>query len=619
MSLTTTLLRRFSGLLGFPPRTGELIQGDARRKLAYSVVGSFGLSVLDMVGVAAMLPMMQYVSGLKPDTGALGLLRRALGNPTDSKLVLVLSVLILTAFVLKDVCAYVFRRWQVRFMAGEEVATSTKLLEGYLVGPYSWHLAQNTSDKIWTIETAVAIGYSQGISSALGLITEVFSVSLIFLSLLLVSPIATLAAVTYFSLAGIFVLKFIRPRMTEASRRSVQATQATTRTSLQSLGAAKEIKLRNAHSQFVDSYHEARTLGSAARAQNQMLQDLPKYILDVVFVMGIGLLAVVATATNNSQSLLVLLGVFVAAGSRVLPSAVRLLNALSGIRFSREPLAHLVTEFSRQNTARKFELAAVVTERIPQGDIAIRDLTFAYSDQPSDLVLQGINLDIPEGTSVALVGSSGAGKSTLVDILLGLHLPNSGSVTAGGISVFDNLPGWQANLAVVPQDVHLLDNTLRANICFDEDVNEERLAEVVARSQLNDLVAGLPLGLDNEVGERGARLSGGQRQRIGIARALYRSPEILILDEATSALDNDTERRFTETIAALGGSMTMIIVAHRLSTVRHCDQLIMMSRGKVAAAGTFDEVAASNAEFAHMVSLGTLGPLYAHDPDIRRG
>ncbi len=258
--------------------------------------------------------------------------------------------------------------------------------------------------------------------------------------------------------------------------------------------------------------------------------------------------------------------------------------------------------------ARDAELAARVTNTVPTGDVSVRALTFAYADQPDELVLRGVDLNIPSGPSVAIVGSSGAGKSTFVDLLLGLHRPSSGLIPAGDTNIYDNLPAWQRQVAVVPQDVTLLDETLGANIAFDEAIDTGRLAEALDRAQLSDLVRSLPQGLDTEIGERGVRLSGGQRQRIGIARALYRRPALLVLDEATSALDNETERRLTETIDSLKGTMTMVIVAHRLSTVRHCDQLIFMSEGRVATVGTFDEVAALNDEFAHLVALGQLTP-----------
>ncbi len=172
--------------------------------------------------------------------------------------------------------------------------------------------------------------------------------------------------------------------------------------------------------------------------------------------------------------------------------------------------------------------------------------------------------------------------------------------------MFDNLPAWQRQLAVVPQEVTLLDTSIRENIAFDEDMDPERLRLAIERAQLDDLVADLPEGLDTAAGERGMRLSGGQRQRIGIARALYRNPSLLVLDEATSALDNETERRITDTIEGLHGVVTVVVVAHRLSTVRHCDRLVFMESGRVASCGTFEEVRAANPTFARLVQLGSL-------------
>ncbi|MEO8851324.1 MAG: ABC transporter ATP-binding protein, partial [Allobranchiibius sp.] len=606
-TLTDNVIRRVARICGFPSGVGELVSASTRKRLIGSIFGSFLLSALDMIGVLAMLPMMQFIAGSDVNESALGYVNRALGDPSKSALVTTLAGMIVGAFVIKDIIAIGFRRWQLHFMAEQEAANSVQMLRGYLTGPYAWHLTRNTSDKIWTVGYAVGMGFSGGVTAALGLITEVLTIGLIFISLLFVSPLPTVFAAIYFGLAGVFLQRVIRRRAQSAGERSQVASQVASRTSLQSFGAAKEIKLRRAHEQFVSQYAQGEYVGAHARASAVLLGEIPKYLLEIVFVTGIGLLAWAATALDTGQSALVVLGVFVAAGSRILPSTVRLIAAVSGIRFAKAPLGHLVQENRAMNKAVSEENEFVVTDRVPRGDLAVRNLSFAYSDRPEDAVLRGVNLDVPAGHSVAIVGSSGAGKSTLVDILLGLHRPTDGRVDAGGLSIFDNLPGWQRRLAVVPQDVYLLDDSLRSNIIFDMELDEEKLARVVRRAQLHDLISALPDGLDTEVGERGARMSGGQRQRIGIARALYRSPEVLFLDEATSALDNDTERKLTDTIEDLKGSMTMIIVAHRLSTVRHCDQLIFMSQGRVATTGTFDDVVRDNAEFAHLVHLGSLG------------
>ena len=595
-----------------PPGTGELISLETRRKLVVSLVFSVMLSLLDMLGVLAMLPMMQYITGQDPSTGALGSINDLLGERSESSLVAFLALLIVGAFVIKNVLALVVRRWQLGFMATNQVQIQARLLEGYLVGPYAWHLTKSTSDKLWSVSDAVRIGYTGGLLAALAFVSEALTIAFIFISLLVISPVATAAAVIYFGLAGLVVQRVIRPRILSASQTTLESGQAVSKASLQSLTAVKEIKLRHAHRPFVDTFTRASEENAHATATAALLNEVPKYFLEVVFIVGVGLLAVGASASQASGDSLTLIGIFVAAGTRVLPSAVRLINAHAGIRYAQATLVYLVGENRQLQDSRNTESAARVTSSIPEGDVSVRALTFAYDDAPDRPVLCGVDLDIPSGRTTAIVGSSGAGKSTLVDILLGLHQPTGGFVTAGGTSIFDNLPDWQRQLAVVPQDVTLLDDTLGGNIAFDEEVDDERMRQALDRAQLTDLVSALPHGLSTEIGERGVRLSGGQRQRIGIARALYRRPAMLVLDEATSALDNETERRLTETIADLHGTMTMVIVAHRLSTVRHCDQLVFMSEGQVESVGTFDEVAASNADFAHLVALGSLDITQAH-------
>lgn len=615
----TNLLPKAARLLGFPAGVGALIDQRTRKRLILSAVLSMLLALLDMAGVLAMLPMLQYITGQPVGEGALGVINRALGEPSLGVLVGAMAALIVGAFIVKDIAALFVRRWQLSFMAHQQVEVSSGLLESFLTSPYAWHLRDNTSDKLWTVTGAVGQGYVGGISAALSALAETLTITFIFGSLLVISPVAATAAALYFGIAAWLIQAVIRPRITAAGTRTREASQVMSKTSLEALTAVKEIKLRRAHAGFVEDFRNSSRASADAQVQAGVLNQIPQYFLEIVFILGVGLLAVGAAVGSQGQEGLVLLGLFVAAGTRILPSSIRLINALGGIRFARSPLAHMTLMHRLLSDLRAEELAAVKTDVRPAGDIAVRDVYFAYSDAPDVDVLRGTTVDIPEGSTLAVVGSSGAGKSTLVDVLLGLLEPTAGTVTAGGVSIRDNLPAWQDRIAAVPQDVTLLDVSIAENIAFDEEPDPERLNSAVERAQLTDLIANLPDGLATQAGERGKRLSGGQRQRVGIARALYRNPSVLILDEATSALDNETERRFTETIDSLKGTMTMIVVAHRLSTVRHCDSLIFMESGRVATQGTFEEVRQQNVEFAHLVALGSLSASMRTEPTIEMG
>jgi len=571
--------------------------------------------MLEFLGVITMVPLMQFVAGIDPNSGALRTIQDVLGTSSPNVVLSVLAALIVGVFLLKSVASLAFRRWQLRFMAMQEVTLASKVLRGYLTGPYRWHSEDSTGHKVYTMEGATTAGYSAGITSAMSVLTEVMSIAMILVGLAAIDPTITALAVAYFGLGGVLIQRVIRPRLILAGQQSTEFAFATSRNSLEAIGAVKEIKLRQAEDGFVARYASARRRGVIARARAAILSDLPKYVLELMFISMIGIVVLVAAQRSDRAHLLVLMGVFVAAGTRILPSAVRLIGAFSGLRLAYTPLAHVIDTRRQQERADREAKARIKPDAHPSGDVEVRNVRFAYDGAPDVWVLDGVNLNIPSGATVAIVGSSGAGKSTLIDVILGLYEPQGGQVLAGGVDIADNMPYWQRQLAVVPQSVYLMDDTLGANICFEQPMNKALMDDVLAKAQLTDLVAALPEGIDTPTGEQGARLSGGQRQRVGIARALYREPKLLVLDEATSALDNETEHRFTQTVANLRGHVTMVIVAHRLSTVRHCDQLIFMSKGKVAASGTFEEVSAQNAEFANLVRLGSLAT-HDHPADL---
>ena len=301
------------------------------------------------------------------------------------------------------------------------------------------------------------------------------------------------------------------------------------------------------------------------------------------------------------------LAVFAAASLRALPTMNRITATFAVIRGGQAGL-RIVNEAAADLDRGGEHDEKPRTSQTFSGDIELRGVSFGYADAPED-VLRSLDLTIAENRSTAFVGASGAGKSTLLDVILGLLTPTAGIVTCGDRPIDDDLAGWYQGLSVVPQDVFLLNGSIAENVAFGvqpDAIDVTRVREVIALAELTPFVAELPDGLETAVGERGVRLSGGQRQRLGLARALYRRPRVLVLDEATSALDNQTEHEIASTLRGLNGEMTIIIVAHRLSTVKDADRVVFLNGGEVTGDGTFTEVQRTVPEFARLVSLGEL-------------
>ena len=593
-----------------PTGMGLLFSTGTRIRLSAALVGMVLVSALDIVGVLAMIPLMGIFTGADTTTGVLGAASNLLGeSPSELALTMLVAGIAVLAFVVKGLFTIGFRWWQLGFLAKQQADTAVALLDAYLRAPYSLHLRRNAAEFLRVMVTCVSQTYSSLVNGFLAFSAELVTVIAIAVVLVVVNPALALAALVYLGVAAGLIQWAIRRRVTKVGVELLDFAQSRDRAVLHALGAVKEVKLRNNPGPFVSEFSMARNGEAAAMRTFAFLGELPKYLMEILFIVGITLLAGGLFLTMKPGEALPMLALFGAAGFRTLPSLVRLIASSGGMRFGRAGMLQLVSELQlldQYGVLRKPERSPVSQHRI-SGDVRFTDVNFAY--EAGKPVLRGVNIDIPHGSSLALVGFSGAGKSTLVDMLLGLQRPDSGTILCDGEDIHVDLPAWQNRVGIVPQEVFLLDASLRQNIVFDvadADIDKDRLQEAVRKAQLVDLVEESPLGLDTEVGERGVRLSGGQRQRIGIARALYRRPEILILDEATSALDNETERLITNTVESLHGEVTIVIVAHRLSSVRRCDQFVVMKAGRVETSGTFADVLATSADFAHMVELASL-------------
>lgn len=593
-----------------PKDIGLLLSRGTKIRLIFAVTGLVMVSGLDMLGVLSMVPLMGMFTGMDRDSGVLKMVAEVIGgSPDDATLTMAIAGAALSAFVLKGVVTIAFRWWQSGFLARQQTETAVRLLKGYLLAPYSMHLSRNKSELMRNLNSSISETYNSALNGMLALIAELITVLAIFGVLFVLQPLLTLGAVVYLGMAAGVMQIIIRKRAASLGARLMAFAEESLRHVLHALGAVKEVKLRNNPDPFVQDYQEARFGEAMTRREFGFLTELPKYLLEIVFIVGVAILAAVLFSTAPPDIALPLLALFAAAGVRVLPSLVRMLASAANVRFGQSGMRKLISELQMLRGYGVLDIhASEPASRFGVGgDVRIEDVYFAY--ESGTPVLGGIDIAIPRGSSAALVGPSGSGKSTLVDLILGLQVPDSGRIKFGGRNIHDDLPSWQSQVGIVPQDVFLMDTSLRRNIAFDEadeDIDEQRLTEAINRAQLQDLVAGSADGLETTVGDRGVRLSGGQRQRIGIARALYRRPSVLVLDEATSALDNETERKITETIESLHGEMTIIIVAHRLSTVRRADQFIVLSAGQIEASGPFEEVIQASPSFARMVELASM-------------
>lgn len=583
----------------------DMAGADPTRWVVGTVAASLVLAGLDTLGVAAMVPLTQLLTG---DTSSpfVEWISGVFGTTQLSTLIPIVAGFITLVFIAKSAGAIWFRWWLLGRTTRISALSSAELARRYALAPYAQHRTRRMSEVYRNITDAT----NQSASVLLGVVSIV-SDGLVLIAITIVlaiaSPAVTVFAVITFGILVFGVQLVLRRRQYRIGEEMAAAGLEAWQFLLPGLDGFREARLTSSANTFIDGFRNARMRRARAARQMGIVSDAPRYLLEIGFVITILGISVILFTTGTPAEALTVLGVFAAASLRALPTLNRISANLATVRTGHAGL-EIVSRVVDELDAGGLHDERPHSMTPYEGDIVLREMSFRFPDS-EQYVLRGISLRIVQNRTTAFVGSSGAGKSTLLDLVLGLLQPTEGVIEAGGRSISDDLASWYSGLGVVPQDVFLLNDSLTANIAFGvarDRVDLARIDEVIRMAQLGDLVAELPEGLDTVVGERGVRMSGGQRQRIGLARALYRRPSVLVLDEATSALDNVTEHEIAATLAALQGSLTIVIVAHRLSTVRHADTLVFLKEGQVEAEGTFEEVRARSADFARLVELGEL-------------
>ncbi len=584
--------------------------------LLLNILGLFIISIFDLLGVAAVLPIIQLAMGADYSSGYLALLNSLLGGTDRTGMIFYTSILLVVCFLVKGILSLWIKWISTGFIAHQQVATSVTVLSGYAHESYLKHRQRTAAQIMRAASDAVVSTYGSYIGGIISVAGELGTILLLSTMLIVLMPQQAIIAFIYFGLSAYLLQKFLKKKNAELGLISINAAMGSTAAILESINGFRENKIHGTADRSLYRYQDKQLEAAEAGRRKNFYFEFPKYTLEIVFILGIALILGLMVATEGIDSAPYLL-VFATACVRILPSFTRLVASLGSIRAGGAPSQLLDREIRKLSDPEKLTMlkqepdigafARVNRELMPLA-VDIVDLSFRYPDGENK-VLDGINFKVPAGSSTAFVGGSGSGKTTLVDIILGLIEPTQGSVLSKGQPISRDLAAWFQRIGYVPQDVFLGDSTLREAVAFglkDQEIDDKRVLEVLAAAEMVDVVDSLEKGIHTKIGERGTRLSGGQRQRVGIARALYRNPSILILDEATSALDNETESKIAASINKLAGKVTVIIVAHRLSTIREVDQLLFLSQGKIAAQGSFTEVQEQNLEFARLVKLGQL-------------
>ncbi len=542
---------------------------------------------LETLGIGLVIPTLAIFSekNIAEKYPALHPLLEFLGNPNSKTLLIGGVLLLLFVYLLKAVYLGLLAWGQNRFISNLEARLSLRLFSIYMRQPYAFHLQRNSANLIYNVITETSVFTSNVVTPTLQLITESLVIVTICIMVVLVEPLDSIIIISIFSLTGFGFNRLTKNRITKWGEIRQEHDNLRLQHLQQGLGGVKDVKLLGRDSEFLNQYKIHANALAAVVQSNATLQQFPRLLMEVLAIATFALLVITTLVQGGSiGEIIPKAGLFAIAAFRLIPSINRILSTTQVLKYCTPVIDVLQKELELPWEAESNRNVASTSFK---DKLELKNITYTYPTATAPAI-KNISLSIKQGTSVGLIGKSGSGKSTLVDILLGLLTQESGIICADNIDIQQNMRGWQNQIGYVPQTIYLTDDSLRKNIAFGlpaEEIDEEAVKMAICAAQLKEFVDLLPEGLDTIVGERGVRLSGGQRQRIGIARALYHNPTVLVLDEATSALDTATEKGVMEAVNALQGSKTIIIVAHRMSTIEKCDEIYNLLHGEIESHG----------------------------------
>lgn len=571
-------------MINLTRKTLKLLDKFQKKKLIIIVILMFIGAISESLGVSLIYPLISAITNNTKwkDEWYAKIICAIFGITNFREYILVLILILIIVFCIKNVYLMLERYIQNSYIAKSRSKMQKKLIVNYMQKPYEYFL-KTSSGEIIRIITSDTVQVFNLLTNIMTIFTESFVCVVIGITLLVMNPLAS-AYFILLMIAEMFLLtKIIRPKMSNIGKRNYDHSVKANEWIIGAISGIKSIKVSNTSDFFINMYSKSADKMVDSQRKSETINTIPKVAIETITVEAILIMILTRVLTGYNPNLLIpLLSSFAIAALRLLPCVSTITNAINGSRYEEVSLDKILNVLNEEsiNSINVCEDNARISFK---KNIEMRNITFGYNNS-NKKILENASINIKYGQSVGIIGASGAGKTTTIDILLGLLKPRTGGVFVDGVNIENNINSWLSNLAYIPQQIFIMDDSIKSNVAFGvkkEEIDETKVWEALRDSQLDDFVKELPDGLNSRVGEDGSRISGGQRQRIAIARALYNNPKLLIFDEATSSLDNETEKAIINSINNLKGKKTMVIVAHRLTTIENCDVIYRIENGNI--------------------------------------
>ena len=594
-------------------RSVRVLPRSDRGKILLVVTLQISLSLLDLLGVAIIgvtgALAVSGVQSLQPGNRVSEILNLiGLSNTSFQNQVAILAGLASAILVLRTILSILITRRILFFLSRRGAIISSNLVSRLLSQSLIEVQSKSTQETLYALTTGVTAITLGVLGTTISVIADASLLFVMLIALLVVDPLIAFTSIIFFSALGFALYRQTNVKAQNLGQLNSELSVASNEKIVEVLHSYRELVVRHRRNYYSREIRILRLRLADVLAEMQFMPNVSKYVIETGMVLGAVVIAGAQFALQDAKQAVATLAIFLSSGTRIAPAIMRLQQSLIQIKTgigSALPTLELIDSLEGVPEITEVEDVLNIQYSGFKSEIELQSVSLKYPGGKKN-ALDSIDLQISEGASVAIVGPSGAGKTTIVDVLLGVLTPSHGTVLISGLAPLEAIAKWPGAVSYVPQDVTISNGTIRENVGLgfpDKIVTDSLVWEALEVAQLADFVRSLPQGLNALVGERGTRLSGGQRQRLGIARAMFTKPKLLVLDEATSALDGQTESDVSGSISKLQGSVTVVVIAHRLSTVQHSNQVIYMSNGEITARGTFEEVRAQVSDFDKQAQL----------------